>query len=251
MKIMGIQSRISVTLSPRMRKALELAAGLEGSTTASFATQLLTQAIKDEIKDDPILSAKWIELEKQALTHKSWDKVITPVTIDPSDLLYSQIVQKGWFLSGDNPDGYLVGKDKSVNYKSKASGYIRSKRDKVTGFGTIMQQTDITEYLGRKLEYSAVVRTNKVSDWAGLWVRLDDSNIKMLWFDNMQNRPITGTTDWKEFHIAFDVPKKSQILNFGILIVGSGCVWINNASLIELKGKKKNSITDLDVYLDF
>jgi len=68
MVLMSIQNRISITLSPRMRKALELAAGLEGSTTASYATQLLTQSIKDEIKDDPILLAKWIELEKEALT---------------------------------------------------------------------------------------------------------------------------------------------------------------------------------------
>ena len=72
-----------------------------------------------------------------------------------------------------------------------------------------------------------------------MWVRLDDSNMKMLWFDNMQDRPITGTTDWKKFHITFDVPKKSQMLNFGVLIVDSGSAWINNVSLVELKAKRK------------
>lgn len=248
---MSIQNRISVTLSPRMRKALELAAGLEGSTTASYATQLLTQAIKDEIRDDPILLAKWIELEKQALANKSWDKVIPPVTIDPSDLLSPQTSQKGWFLSGDNADGYLVGKDKSIEYKGKASGYIRSKSNKVTGFGTIMQQTDVAEYIGKKLEYSATIKTHKIKNWAGLWVRLDDSNMKMLWFDNMQDRPITGTTDWKEYHITFDVPKESKMLNFGVLIVGPGSVWINNVRFNELKGKNKTPATNLDLSPDF
>ena len=251
MVLMSIQNRISITLSPRMRKALELAAGLEGSTTASYATQLLTQSIKDEIKDDPILLAKWIELEKEGFTNNSWDKVVPPVTMDPYDLLYPQTSQKGWFLSGDNPDGYLVGKDKSVKHSGKVSGFIRSKREKVSGFGTIMQQTDVTGYLGRKLEYSATVKTDKVRGWAGLWVRLDDINTKMLWFDNMQDRPITGTTDWKKFHIAFDVPEKSQMLNFGVLIVGPGSVWINDVSLVKLAGKKKTAANDLDVSLDF
>jgi len=66
---MAIQNRISVTLSPRMKKALELAAGLDGSTTATYASQLLSSAIKAELKDSPVLYDKWLQLEKEAMQH--------------------------------------------------------------------------------------------------------------------------------------------------------------------------------------
>ena len=250
MRLMSIQSRISVTLSPRMRKALELIAGLEGSSVAAYSTQLLTQAIKNEIKADPILSAQWIELEKRALNNQSWDKIDLPGTIDANDL-YNSPAPKGWFLSGNNPAGYLVDKDQSVKYKGRDSGCIRSKNDQVTGFGTVMQQINVADYIGRKLEFSAVIKTTQVKGWAGLWVRIDDSNTKMLWFDNMQDRPITGTTDWTKFQIAFDVPEQSDMLNFGVLLVGSGSLWINSVGLVELKAKNKPSAVDLGIALDF
>ena len=44
------------------------------------------------------------------------------MTISPEDILESNPIEKGWFLSGDNPDGYLIGKDKTVMYEGVASG---------------------------------------------------------------------------------------------------------------------------------
>ena len=251
MQHMSIQNRISVTLSPRMKKALELAAGLEGSTTATYASQLLTQSIKSEIKDDPILLQKWIEIETEALNNNSWENIVLPVTINPEDLIEIQPSQKGWFLSGDNQDGYIVGKDSGVIHNGIPSGSIKSKHEKVTGFGTLMQQADIRGYVGKKLEVSAYIKTNKVKDWAGLWVRLDDSDMKYLWFDNMQDRPIKGTNDWKKFHIAFDVPDKSSSLNFGVLLAGPGSVWINNVNIDELSDNKRKPLVDIDLSLNF
>lgn len=231
-----------------MRKALELAAGLDGSTTASYATQLLSSSIKKELKDSPILSEKMIQLDKQALKKESWDNIVSPMTIPVDE---KQTTQQGWFLSGDNPDGYIYGKDKTVTYKDVSSGFIRSRRDRVSGFGTLMQQTDITDYVGKKLKLSAAIKTDKIKDWAGLWVRIDGEDTYDLWFDNMQDRPIKGTNNWKKFEISFDVPKEGTTLNFGVLLVGAGSIWINDVSIDELSGKKKEPVQDLSVSLDF
>jgi hypothetical protein len=248
---MSIQNRISLTLSPRMRKALDLVAGLDGSTTATYATQLLSSAIKSEINANSVLYEKWLQLEKQAMEHETWDDVVSPMIIPSEERLAAQVSHKGWFLSGDNPDGYVIGKDTALTYKKTSSGFICSKRDAVSGFGTIMQQTDITNYVGKKLRLSAAIKTEGVKNWAGLWVRLDDKNSQCLWFDNMQNRPIKGTADWKKFKIEYEVPKESATLNFGVLLVGSGSVWINDVSLVEVNGNKTNSLEDLSVTLDF
>lgn len=249
---MSIQNRISVTLSPRMKKALELVAGLDGSTTATYASQLLSSAIKDDVKDNPVLYDKWLQLEKQAMKQESWDNIESPMIIPTNEeQLVAQSTQKGWFISGDNPDGYTIGQDKAVLRNKVASGYLRSKREDVKGFGTIMQQTDITKYVGKKLSLSAYIKNKDVKNWAGLWARLDDKDLLVLWFDNMQNRPIKGTTDWKKYDINFEVPKGSVTLSFGVLLVGSGNVWINDVNLSELKDKKKTPVEDLPITLDF
>ena len=36
--------------------------------------------------------------------------------------------------------------------------------------------------------------------WAGLWMRVDKGK-DMVAFDNMQDRPIKGTTDWQRYYI--------------------------------------------------
>jgi hypothetical protein len=114
-----------------------------------------------------------------------------------------------------------------------------------------MQQADISSYVGKKLKYSAVIKTDKIKNWAGLWVRLDDNDMRCLWFDNMQDRPIKGTADWKEFSITFKVPRQSSTLNFGVLLVGSGSVWINKVSVVELSKNIEKSATDLGLSLTF
>jgi len=249
---MAIQNRVSVTLSPRMRKALELAAGLDGSTTATYASQLLSSAIKSELKDSPVLYEKWLQLEKEAMKKESWDEIVSPMVIPVDEQqLVSQQTVKGWFLSGDNPDGYIIGTDKVTLHNKLPSGFIRSKRDETKGFGTIMQQTDITKHIDNKLSLSAYIKTRDVKNWAGLWARLDDKDLQVLWFDNMQNKPIKGTSGWKKYEVEFEVPKDSVTLSFGILLVGSGNVWINEVELLELTDKKSEKQSGLEVTLDF
>ena len=50
----------------------------------------------------------------------------------------------------------------------------------------------------------------------------------MLSFDNMQDRPIRGTLDWKQYAIVLDVPQESIGIFFGILSAGPGEVWLAN-----------------------
>jgi len=163
----------------------------------------------------------------------------------------AQAAIKGWFLSGDNPDGYRVGIAQEVLHNKATSGFIRSKRDEIKGFGTLMQQIDITKYVGSKLSLSAYIKTNHVKGWAGLWARLDNKDLEVLWFDNMQSKPIKGSTDWKKYETKFDIPKESVTLSLGVLLVGSGNVWINNVELNELSDNERKELKDLQIALDF
>ena len=137
---------------------------------------------------------------------------------------------QGWFLAGSDPRSYLIDRDAAVNYKGKASGRLESTAASA-GFGTMMQTFEPGEYLGKRVRMSAFVRSQEVRRWAGLWLRVDGKNKGTLSFDNMQNRPITGTTDWKRYEIVLDVPSEAVDVAMGILLDGPGKVWISSVDL--------------------
>ena len=64
-----------------------------------------------------------------------------------------------------------------------------------------------------------------------MWFRVDAKNSRnSLAFDNMQGRPIKGTTDWKQCQIVLDVPADAGKLAYGVLLDGEGKVWFGNVS---------------------
>jgi hypothetical protein len=74
---------------------------------------------------------------------------------------------------------------------------LKSIVSKADGFGTLMQTFKADSFRTKRIRFSGYVRSKEVMDWAGLWLRVDGSNGgEMLAFDNMQDRPIKGTTDW-------------------------------------------------------
>jgi hypothetical protein len=108
-------------------------------------------------------------------------------------------------------------------------GYIRSIDDKCEGFGTFMQMCKPNEYLGKRVKLSAWIKTADVEGWAGLWMRVDgQDNEPSLAFDNMQDRPIEGTTDWKQYDVILDVAESATAIAFGVLVVGKGTAWLDD-----------------------
>jgi hypothetical protein len=71
------------------------------------------------------------------------------------------------------------------------------------------------------------VQAKDVTDWAGLWMRVDKAE-KMVGFDNMQQRAIRGTLPWTAYDVVLDVPADATGISFGVLLSGPGEVWLNN-----------------------
>ena len=53
----------------------------------------------------------------------------------------------------------------------------------------------------------------------------------MLAFDNMQDRPVKGTEDWKNYNVVLDVPNDATGISFGVLLNGSGNVLLSNVKI--------------------
>ena len=133
----------------------------------------------------------------------------------------------GWLLSGGSPTEFECGIDSFAAHNGHPSAYLKSKSPFVQGFGTLMQDFRAEHYTGKRVRFSAFVRTENVQR-AGLWMRIDMGS-KTVAFDNMQSRPIKGTTDWQQYDVVLNVPQDATDISFGALLIGSGEMWLNGA----------------------
>lgn len=216
---------------------LDFCAALDGSAPASYAANLLSSTLMQEIEKSPALRERWAELEREALQMGSWDEPRIPSfdklnEVAPAHDLHTKM--KSWFMAGDHPQDYEFGVDTQETFQDKSSGYLKARRPDAEGFGTMMQMFKADKYRGKRMSFSAYVKSADVENWAGLWMRIDGSGQRMLGFDNMQNRPIKGTTDWQKYNIVLDVPQESINIAFGTLLCGQGQVWLSNVQFNEV-----------------
>ncbi len=151
---------------------------------------------------------------------------------------------KGWITGGSTPEEYHFLLDRKTFHKEASSCLLKSKIEKPTGFGTLMQDFSANKYLGKRMKLSAFVKAEKVEGWAGLWMKVEGAGHDVLGFDNMKNRAIKGTLDWEKVDIILDVPKDSKIIAFGILLSGKGSVWIDDVKFEEVD--KNVEVTNME-----
>jgi hypothetical protein len=148
-----------------------------------------------------------------------------------------------WFLTGSAPQAYEIGEDSQDTLSGKPARYIRYVGGEANKFGTLMQQISAKNYKGQRVRFQAMIKTREVSDWAGLWMRIDNGQHSVAFY-NSQDKPITGTTGWQLRSVTLDVPADARTLNFGVIDGGKGQVWIDQLSL---EAVSKNVPADLQV----
>jgi hypothetical protein len=158
--------------------------------------------------------------------------VVFVLALAPTSVMAADSIPNGWIKAGSNPGEYEVGIDSSTHHGGRASGYLKAITKDLHGFGTLMQMAGPGQYLGKRVRLSAFVKADMVTDWAGLWFRVDGpvegNQPKMLAFDNMQGRPIKGTMDWTPVEIVLDVPSEATAIAFGVLLSRDGEVWLDD-----------------------
>lgn len=155
-----------------------------------------------------------------------WRMLVAVLLLTGLVLVAQATLPRGWLLAGTKPSEYEVGVDVDQMYQGHATAFLKSKTLNADGFGTLMQSIKAEQYLGRKVRLSGLVKSEEVLGWAGLWMRVDKEKSPVA-FDNMENRAIKGTTGWQRYDVVLDVPKDATAISFGILLAGSGVVWLN------------------------
>jgi hypothetical protein len=132
---------------------------------------------------------------------------------------------KSWFKAGSKPESYDMGLDRAAYMTGKSSATIKSIDKEINGFGTLMQNCLPTKYAGKRVRMSGFMKSDNVQGWAGLWFRVDQHAGSSTAFDNMQDRSVKGTTDWKKYEIVLDVSSDASNLAYGALLAGTGQIW--------------------------
>src|SRR5689334_11450427 len=132
----------------------------------------------------------------------------------------------GWM---GTPEGTVFTDDKIVHGGHWAA---RLERNAGSGgaFSTLHRAVEM-DFAGQTVELRGFLRTEQVSQLAGLWMR-EDGETPTLAFDNMANRPVKGTTEWTEYSIKLPVHPEARQLFFGALLVGTGKLWVDDLQVL-------------------
>jgi hypothetical protein len=163
-----------------------------------------------------------------AITSMTAHPVRTDVSRLQESLGFEQEQKQGGLPAGwrGGPDGTIFADDKIV-HGGRWSARIERNSE---GFSTVTQSIPI-DFAGKTIELHGFFRTEEVGEFAGLWMR-EDGDSPGLAFDNMYQRQVKGTANWKEYSIALPIHPAARQLYFGFLLAGSGKAWVDDLRLL-------------------
>lgn len=133
----------------------------------------------------------------------------------------------GWF---GGPPGTIFAEDKVV-HGGRWSVRLERNASSAQNFSAITLSIPMN-FAGTSIELDGFLRTENVSEFAGLWMREDGDDAPGIAFDNMQSRQLRGTTGWTEYSITLPVKSEGRHLFVGVLLGGTGKAWADDLRLL-------------------
>jgi len=136
----------------------------------------------------------------------------------------------GWMFTKPNT-GYLIKRDTQIFQAGKASISIEHLYGSYGGGACTYEFS--APLKGTEIQLTGYIKSNNVQNgYGGLWMRIEDSDQKILCFKNMKDAAIVGTKDWRKYTIKLPLnPIAAEKIYFGGLLVGTGKIWIDNLQL--------------------
>lgn len=149
-------------------------------------------------------------------------------------------------------NGLGIGMNNSGETYTSVRVNSKDKTVKSSGFGNIMSGLDADKYIGKEIKYTGFVKVKEGSTGTGhLWLRVDNKDKSMGFFDNMSNNPIESN-EWQQYEIVGNVDSIAKSIVFGCFLQGKGALYFDNAQFfykenddwIEVPLKNKGFETD-------
>ena len=133
---------------------------------------------------------------------------------------------KHWWKTGVAPNDYAFGLAQET-LQGQRVAYLRSTVQPARRFGAFCQTIAAEDYRGKRIQFSAALKANNLTDgWGGLWLRVDGPRLdETLAIDTMEDRPLVGTTSWQQHALVLDVAAAAATIAFGAGLSGEGSCW--------------------------
>jgi hypothetical protein len=107
--------------------------------------------------------------------------------------------------------------------------------------GTLMQKFRAAAYRGKTVRLRAWIKLERVfidgptlrlpmpEDRAQLWMKVVRANKRIGFSDNMDDRPVRSP-EWTRCEIIGEIEEDAEFINFGVMSIGGGRVWIDEVS---------------------
>ena len=133
---------------------------------------------------------------------------------------------EGWSLTGSRPDAYQVRCDEVFTDCAIPILRTRSGTDEPFGMGSLTHFEPATKWRGMRVRLKGELKGSGIDGWAALWMRIDGADGQVLAFDNMQDRPLRGTSGFGWYSVVLDVPLEAERVSFGVLLHGPGAIFV-------------------------
>lgn len=172
-----------------------------------------------------------------------------PTAIVPVPALTAQNsvvgIPPGWTGYLGQPASFTVGVESAAAHSGAHAAFMTNGSSVVSGttFAQISELVRAGSYAGHRVMWSGWVRATDVDlpiaaaaaagappPVSGLWMRVDGSDSSFA-FDNMQRRPVIGTTGWQQVSVVLDVPSNAVGIQFGAIFSGSGQLLVDDLAL--------------------
>ncbi len=133
-----------------------------------------------------------------------------------------------WFRCSKSD--YIITTDFKIKHNGKHSVLIQSKVEIADKVGCISTAIPAT-MSGDTITVKAFMKMEKVSAPIGLMLQVNGEGYKVLAFENMMQKGIKGSSDWKEYSVSVPLPENAETIFIGAILSGKGKLWVDDFSL--------------------
>jgi tetratricopeptide (TPR) repeat protein len=152
-------------------------------------------------------------------------------------------VPPGWFVPSLPKDAdYLAELRRGDGCRSHAGcALVMVPGNVPRPVGNLMQNFGAAAYIGKTVRLRAWLRLERFfltssgfripdpEDRAQMWLNVERTNRRKGFSDDMKDRPVSST-DWTLCEIVGEIDEDAQFINFGIMSIGGGRVWVDDVS---------------------
>ena len=157
-------------------------------------------------------TAAWSEVVKRYDARQASVTVVTP---------------PGWRFVSDRPDEYEHGLDRTFSARG-AVAYIKNRTTRAAGMAELVQDLDVSPYIGKRVRVSALLRSNVIDQVGGLLFGILHPGAVV---GNRRNLTLHGTNEWSRHSVVFDVEDTATWLTIGFALSGPGAIWADSFSI--------------------